>query len=314
MNKNIALIIIYNHQYNKNIDVIERIYKDRFSNIYHLVPFYNGEKENVIPVYESSFYFQGCVSQGYKAFFKKAYAHYLFLADDLMLNPTINENNYTEHFMLSTHSCFMPGFITLHKTDSFWYRVGDAFNWNIYQAGVEAHNQLPAYEDAIRKFKKLNLDIGPLGFNQIYKIPESLRGWIRPLFGPLFFRHSMFILGYLRSKIKKRAYNLKYPMVGSYSDVFVLSSDAIKQFSHLCGVFASTKLHVELAVPTSMVLSAKEIKTEADLRLKGKALWVKEDYKELDKYNNSLNMLLKEFPLNYLYLHPIKLSKWNTEI
>ena len=45
----VALIIIYNHQYNKNIDILERIYNGRFSNIYHLVPFYNGEKQNVIP-------------------------------------------------------------------------------------------------------------------------------------------------------------------------------------------------------------------------------------------------------------------------
>ncbi len=55
----IALVIIYNHQYNKNIDILERIYKGRFSHIYHLIPFYQGDKENVIPVYDASLYFQG---------------------------------------------------------------------------------------------------------------------------------------------------------------------------------------------------------------------------------------------------------------
>jgi len=75
-------------------------------------------------------------------------------------------------------------------------------------------------------------------------------------------------------------------------------------------VFAATELHVEVAVPTSIVMSSERITTEKDLKLQGKALWVEEDYQELDKYENSLNNLLDDFPSNYLYLHPIKLSKW----
>jgi len=89
MNK-VALIIIYNHQYNKNIDILERIYNGRFSNIYHLVPFYNGEKQNVIPVYDSSYYFQGYVAQGFKSYFKEEFTHYFFVADDLILNTKKN--------------------------------------------------------------------------------------------------------------------------------------------------------------------------------------------------------------------------------
>lgn len=107
---------------------------------------------------------------------------------------------------------------------------------------------------------------------------------------------------------------LSYPIVGSYSDVFVVSSESIKLFCHYCGVFAATKLFVEVALPTSLVLSAKEIVTENNLKFQGKALWTKEQYKELDKYDSSLKKLLGEFPSNYLYLHPIKLSKWNTEL
>ena len=116
----VALIIIYNHAHNENIEIIERIYKDRFSNIYHLVPFYKGGKTNVIPVYESSFHFQGYVNQGFKSFFREDYTHYLFAADDLILNPGINESNYTGHFKLNSKTCFLPGFITLHETKVWW--------------------------------------------------------------------------------------------------------------------------------------------------------------------------------------------------
>lgn len=305
MNK-VALIIIYNHQYNKNIDILENIYINRFSNIYHLIPFYNGEKQNVIPVYESSYYFQGYISQGYKSYFKEEYKHYFFVADDLILNPLINENNYTAYLKLNLNTCFIPDFSTLHEKPNWWPRVGEAFRWRIITPGVEANNQLPDYDIALQKFKNFNLTIKPLRFSQIWKTPKSLND--------LLIRDRLYFLRYLKSKFLNKSYSLSYPLVGSYSDVFVVSSDAIKQFCHYCGVFASTKLFVEVALPTSLVLSAKEIVTEKDLELPGKTLWTKRQHKELDKYKYSLKKLLAEFPANYLYLHPIKLSKWHTEL
>lgn len=313
MNK-VALIIIYNHQYNKNIDVLEQIYKDRFSNIYHLVPFYNGEKQNVIPVYENSYYFQGYVAQGLKSYYKEEFTHYFFVADDMVLNPIINERNYSEHLKLDLTSCFIPGFITLHERVVFWSRVREAFLWSINRRGIEAKNQLPSYEEAMKKFEKFGLTIKPLKFNQVHEIPHSVKGWIKSLISLNIAKHVCFILLNLLSKIRKKRYSLSYPMVGSYSDIFVISSDTIKQFCHYCGVFATTELFVEVGLPTSLVLSAKEIITERDLKLRGKALWTKKDYQELNKFDNSLNKLFAEFPTDYLYLHPIKLSKWNIKL
>jgi len=305
----VALIIIYNHQYNKNIDILERIYKDRFSNIYHLVPFYNGDKQNVIPVYESSYYFQGYIAQGYKSYFKEEYAHYFFVADDLLLNPTVNENNYSELLKLNSNTCFIPGFINLHDQIEWWPRVSEAFRWSIKCRGVEVENQLPDYEKALQKFQQFDLTIKPLHFNQIWKTPSSLKSFCK-----LILTDKGYASGFLKSKLKEKLYSLSYPIVGSYSDIFVVSSESIKLFCHYCGVFAATNLFVEVALPTSLVLSAKEIVTENDLKLQGKALWTKKQYQELDKYGNSLKKMLTEFPRNYLYLHPIKLSKLNTEL
>ena len=192
MNK-VALIIIYNHQYNKNIDILEKIYKGRFSNIYHLVPFYKGKKQNVIPVYECSYYFQGYISQGFKSYFKEDYTHYFFVADDLLLNPMINETNYVEHLKLNSNTCFIPEFITLHDRSEWWTRVGEAFRWSIKFPGIEAKNQLPDYKKALQKFKQFDLTIKPLLFNQIWKTPHSLRSWFRPFMSRQIFKHSIFI-------------------------------------------------------------------------------------------------------------------------
>src|SRR5580704_10569699 len=106
----VALIIIYNHRYDKNIDILERIYGERFSNIYHLMPFYSGDKSNVIPVYEHSFYFQNYVAQGFKSYFKKEYSHYFFVADDMIINPVINEQNYATQLKLTETTSFIPEF------------------------------------------------------------------------------------------------------------------------------------------------------------------------------------------------------------
>ena len=79
MSNHICLVIIYNHRYDQNIKILEQIYKGRFAAIYHLVPFYDGKKQNVIPVYESSYQFQGYVAQGMKYFYNNNYTHYLFI-------------------------------------------------------------------------------------------------------------------------------------------------------------------------------------------------------------------------------------------
>jgi len=307
--RKVALIIIYNHQYNKNIDVLERIYKDRFSDIYHLVPFYFGDKKNVIPVYECSFYFQGYISQGLRSYFKEEYAHYFFVADDMILNPKISERNYFEYLKLTEDTSYIPQFISLHEGNSFWPRVGEAFRWRLKLRGIEAENQLPTYDVALNKFQQFNLVIKPLRFNQIWKTPRSLKEIAK-----LILKEREYFSHFVQNILVKRKYLLPYPIVGSYSDICVVSSDSIELFCHYCGVFASTKLHVEIALPTSLVLSANKIVTDQDLFLQGKALWTKADFQELEKYKNSLKNLLEHFPPDYLYLHPIKLSKWEIEL
>lgn len=61
----IALLVLYNHRYDKNIPRIEKLYEGKFSHIFHLMPFYDGDHPNVFPVYESSYYFQSYIAQAY---------------------------------------------------------------------------------------------------------------------------------------------------------------------------------------------------------------------------------------------------------
>ena len=312
MNTNVALIIIHNHKYVDNIEILELVYHERFSNIFHLMPFYAGDKPNVISVYENSRYFEGYIAQGSARYLRGGISHYFFIADDLILNPVINEKNYTEHFKLNEDASFLSSYKNLHEQVVWWSKVAEAYEYRSNKLGVEAEKELPSYNEALECFKRFNLVLKPLSFNQIYKKESiSLQTFVSKA-------QAMTLLGYLLRKLesilRKETYNLTYPLVGSYSDISIVSSNIIRPFCHYCGVFAATDLFAELALPTALVLSATNIVTEKDLRLHGKSMWTSEDYKEILKYDNKLKLLLSDFPENYIYLHPIKLSKWDTRI
>jgi hypothetical protein len=308
MNKKVALIVIYTHRYDKNIPIVEKIYKDRFSHIFHLVPFYNGGKSNVIPVYEHAHRFQGYITQGLNHFYDKDFQHYFFINDDLILNPVINEDNYQEHLRLGPDDSFFPEFISLHelKPGQVWKRVKDGYEYRTKQFGCEFINELPSYEEALASFKKVGLTIEPLTFDQIYH-NEKLSISALPK------------KGYIRKQIrqikhKNTEFHLKYPLVGGYSDTLVVSGSVIKKFAHYSGIFAASCLFHELALTTALVLSTPNIKLEKDLKLQGKAFWTDEELKtELAPFGNSMTKLLENFPPGYLYLHPIKLSQWKSD-
>ena len=190
-----------------------------------------------------------------------------------MIKPVINENNYQEYFKLKDNSCFIPNFITLSDVKGRWHRLGEASMYNMKGQGVEAESQLPKYDDAVKHFNKHGLKVEPLHFDQIYgekklKYCRSMHDFIE------YFRYKI-----KAKKQRHKPVHLQYPLVGSYSDIFVVSSDAIRLFCHYCGVFASTNLFVELGLPTAMVLCAENIVQEKDLDFYGIGLWNEEDWK-----------------------------------
>lgn len=304
----VALIVIYNHRYDKNIDIIETLYKNRFSNIYHLVPFYTGKKDNVIAVYENSLYFQGYVAQGLKSYFREEYKHYFFVADDMILNPDINENNYSDFFGLKDNSSFISEFFSLYKKDWYWSHAIDAFTFQLTKRKVEAVKELPTFNEAEKKLLQNK------AIDRVLKDEEPLK-WEhlngKPSLNLLRKEGRKRFSDWLRNTIRGRRYSLSYPLVGSYADIFIVSSDNIKQFCHYCGVFAALDLFVEIALPTALALSAESVITEKELQYKGKPLWKEEEYELLLPYKSNLKLLLEKFPENVLHIHPIKLSQWD---
>ncbi|MEN9447929.1 MAG: hypothetical protein RJA25_1219 [Bacteroidota bacterium] len=318
MKSKVALIIIYNHRYDKNIEVLENLYKTRFSNIYHLIPFYDGDKENVIAVYENSYRFQGYISQAFRTFYKDMYDHYFFVADDLMLNPAINENNYSDCLNISPTASYFPVFLDFNDDDLKWMRIRGAIEYPHFVPGVEFHKELPSNEEATRILRNAGFELKPILYKNAYTSHIKLNFKKDIIEGESsLMNKTNTIIRYIINRIKSsihtsrnKTFHLKYPMVGGYSDIFVVSKSCIKPFVRYCGIFATSQMFVEFAIPTALLLSTKEIQTEATIDYKGKALWTEADYQMIAPFKNDLNQLISNFPKNHLYLHPIKLSKW----
>ena len=306
-----ALVIIYNHRFEQNIEVLERLYGSRFSHIFHLMPFYQGDRPNVIPVYDNSYYFQGFLAQGLRSFYRPEFTHYFFIADDMILNPRVNEENFTAELPLSPGYSFISNFsnYNANREKGFWGRVEMAYEWKFHQNGLQGARELPSPEVAAEKFQKLELPNRPLKFEQIWRSPRDFQEWIRTVF-----TSPILCARYLHAKLTNREFQLSYPLIGGYSDIFVIPAQTIKAFCHYCGVFAAGNLFVEHAIPTALVLSSDKIVTCHDRKLRGKALWSARDLEEFEPFGRSLSRLLRHFPAAYLFLHPVKLSQWVDDI
>jgi hypothetical protein len=307
-----CLIIVFNHRYDKNIPVLEKIYQNRFSAIYFLVPFFNGSHPNVIPVYESSHFFQSFFAQGFHRFFNKEFTHYLFIGDDCILNPSINENNLTEQTGLQQGADFIPRLFTLDSIQGEgWWHASKGIEFFTNRRGAEIARELPASEEAIRRFNNHGLEIRPLSSENIFgnKRINGLRWWQSPLYKQFWLRIKW------KPYRKHGKIELPYPVAGSYSDVVIVTKDIIQEFCRYCGIMAAAGLFVEIAIPTALILLSRKIMQEKDLQLKGKAFWSATEIEDLEKnHGRSLTALLKEFPKNQLYYHPVKLSKWNNDL
>lgn len=300
----VALVVVYNHKYERNIPKVEAIYRERFDEIFHLVPFAAATEGNVIAVYENSQCFQGYIAQGLRWFFRPYFTHYIFVADDLALNPAISSASYRDFFALDERSSFIPRLESLPAGPVHWpgYRNGILFD-PFRTPGVEVRRELPPPEEAARLLRRHGVSSGDFTFEQVYGslAADGLKAGARRV--RRFLADTLAYRGSLR--------RMKYPLARSYSDLTVVSAECVRPFCHYCGVFAATDLFAELAIPTALALASERIVTEEHLALRGKELWSAEEHAQLNEYGYRLDELFRRFPRDCLYIHPVKLSAWS---
>lgn len=308
----VALIIIYNHRFDDNIPKLEKIYKNRFSSVYHLVPFYDGDLPNVIPVFENSFYFQGYIPQSKHILNKINSSHFVFVGDDLILHPDINENNILSELKVSEDGAFLPfSWGVISNMSLEWANTFPSIN-SFYLEDYLLHHapdwkrKLPERHIAIEKLEKLGFTSGKVNFKLLKGNNNSYN----------YQRFNITLKEYLKLLLKRRR-TPAYPLLTGYSDLFILPKIKLDMFSEYCELFRQMRLWVEVAIPTALVLSVDNLIFEKDTNWNGTTYWENENIEEMyERYGQvdfNFEVLMKSYKRNELYIHPVKLSMWKID-
>jgi len=307
-NCKICLVVIFNYRFDQNLDKLEKLYSSRFSNRYYLMPFYDGDIPNVIPVYENCSYFQGYFAQGLPHFYNDNFTHYVFIADDLILNPLVNEKNIVTKLHIDNNSAYLPRRQPLNTISNYWMHTISSIN-ALKNAQAKHYpfegllDELPTFDEAATLLERHGIDF------QNHKISFS-NLWTH-LSGNLDLLHKLwvFIKYSVENRFNYRSVRLPYPLLRGYSDFVVVPAESIMKFSKFCGVFSSMQLFVETAIPTALYLSCKSIKMQHQ-HFMGLEFWDKNELSKVaQECNYNVNILFEKFN-SFLHIHPVKLTKW----
>jgi len=292
----VGLVVIFNHRFENNLTKLRLMYKERFAEVLFLVPFYRGNEEDVYAVYESSYRYNAFINQAIKRIEKMNCDYYLFIGDDVIINPMINQNNIVGELNIYGKQAFIPYIRNLNCKGSynlFWIKNGDAPG-DFSCSGVNWEQELPKKNDAFLIFDKF-----------FGRVPRKWQDFI--------FWNSN---DYAKEEFLKKnggTMEIAYPLAYGYTDFFVITKDLIVDMAHYFGVFDSLNVFVEAAIPTTLVMliGRNLMVTGQEIKYYPVTQWGKDDLDILENdYRRDSRILLKEFPSGVLFIHPVKLSKW----
>jgi hypothetical protein len=268
------------------------------------VPFYSGTDSSVIPVFSPSNLFHGYFPHAFAELHEHDFDYWFVIADDMIVNPEINEHNLPVSLGIGASDIFFP---SLHAFDPCvtWVHAWKSLAFSFGNQFLTIADQLPSVVTAERRLRRRNLEFSGLQFTNIYRDLGNVDFNIA-FYGPRFLDDR------LRHDRGQLLFS-EYPFCWGYSDVFCLGRENISDFCRLAGVFSAAGLFVEIAIPTAVVLSCKgEISLQSDISYRGEALWG-DDQEKLSIFGRSVGRLVREFPRDKLFLHPVKLSQWSVD-
>ena len=306
----LCLLLLFNHHYEANLPKLDRLYRGRFEHVRYLMPFYRGDRPDVIPVYHSSYQFQGFFMTAWQRLRAEGFTHFVICADDMVLNPRFDDKNFLAAFGVGLDSGYTKSLLSMSD---------QSFNWSATTMGlvaVEGKNgtnwqqELPAAEAAAANLEAKGHRLGRLGWH-------NLRHGIR-------MKGFFLLMFYLVLRVLKRrrepgtdVLGLPYPLLSGNADLMVVPTAYMDKFCFYCSVFAAMGLFVEIAAPTALVLACPRVVCECDT-----GGWIGRDFflnlagpKEYEEFcrkiDYNLDHLLARFDDRTITMHPVKLSRWH---
>ena len=303
------MVVIFNHRFDKNLPLLRKIYGERFSDIRFLMPFYDGADDDVIPVYESSYQFQGYFIQAYDKLKDISCTHYLFIGDDMIIRSDLDETNFVGRTNMHGKKLLGKKFSPLNSPNRFKWFWTAGTSRSFYNAAVSWKESLYSYDEALTRFN----DFFGAKYKEVYDEaffgnpdePGStiLGDWKNA-------KGFLNILNYFIAT-NGNTLHIPYPMASGAccGDIFCIDKGNLFEFSRLCGIFSGMNLFVEIAIPTSVVLTFKRDEVVFLSEESMLILWAGRDDFE-NKYDRDFGKLLDEWDEKLLCIHPVKLSRW----
>lgn len=309
----ISALFLFNNRFERNVPVLEDLYRDRFSRRKYIMPFATQDDPDIIPVVEAGWYFSGHLAQAAPRFIEPDVTHYVVISDDLFVNPTLDEHNIVEQLRLDDRTGWIKSLAGLDALRHSWEWSADAAFEAQRMTITDLFAQLPPAAEAQAKFERMGFEFGgtmPASIRQMqytfWQLPRRSRAiWLK----------SLAMLGRPSP----------YPFLSGYGDFLVIPAAAIKEFARLCGLLGAMNIFAEVAVPTAVALACENVVTELKLgenyrdletrsRSRGRYKGIEFAGDEMNAFGDArdwkVERLVGEFPNDWLYAHPIKFSQW----
>ena len=301
----VCLVIVFNHRYDGNLPKLDRIYRGRFQHVRYLVPFYRGDRGDVLPVYYSSFQFEGFFRTAWEGLRGEGFTHYLFLADDMILNPRVTDSTLCRRLKLDEDTAYIRDIhpITEGDLNAFWF--ASALSAVAGTNGVNWTSELPAPADARANLDAKGYPMGRFGLH-------NFRRGLRP---KALLRAALYLAQRLARRRRDRQTALldpPYPLVNGMADILAVPAAHMEKFCTWCSVFAAMGVFVEVGAATALALSCPRLVCEADVGFPGMDWGNQVEPRDAycRPFGNQIDKLLAGFDENVLFMHPIKLSQW----
>ena len=334
-NRKTGLVVLYNHHFERNIPLIRELYRHNFSEMRQIMPFYRpdqqgteGQTENqdVLSVFGNSFLFHSYIAQVRSHLMEMKCDDILIIGDDLLLNPSITEDNLHDKLQIPPGHFYIDGVVNI--CDGEYYRpVQEAHRFSPHPPGLDgsANRWVPPYDEAFNILHKKGLMTHTIlnSYHPFFPL------WQEPLLSlsnlhanyKIFKARVYHTLAALKYRLFPKRFS--YPCVFGYSDILLIPKEKLDLFCRYMEVFATWGMFVELAIPTALMLMPDcHVSHASGHDLKTGNVWYPQNPKHFKNINDliqktiaasegRLDKLGDAFPQDYLYLHPVKLSQLN---
>ncbi len=300
-----CLVVIFNHRYDDNIIKIRKLYGERFDKIVMLMPFYDGKDPDVIPVYESSFQFEGYLIQAYEKLREIDADNYIFIGDDVCLHPELSGENIERFLNFYEKKVFIATLYRINTPYQFAWPSSRDSSIPFFQRGTRWKSSVPDYADALKCFEEF--------YGEKYNEEYTDAFFEGRCDGEEDEEHRRAVEAFLKANRNTR--KIPYPMGWGYCDFFVITREQLFSISRLCGVFSAMNMFVEIAIPTAIILTTRrrDVVLLPETGYKWELYWGDKRKEFEDKYHKDVGYLYENWNPKTLFVHPVKLSAWSLE-